>query len=398
MKRLTIFAVLVALIFTVEAKKNTTSTLVGSTMPAWSEGYLDIHTISTGRGECILLVMPDGTSLVVDAGEFYRQGKKYTNVEQRPNAQVRPTKVFADYIRHFIPNKNIIDYFNVSHFHMDHMGALEREYQRDTEGGYVLTGVTALYHHLPYREIIDRAYPDYEELLGSAASTNSATNYRKFIEHNKSKNGLKISRFELGAVNQFAMRYNASAYPTFRIENICSNGYVWENGKAVNVYADKTPRENAASCGFVVRYGKFDFLTAGDIGEGHDLEYRVAEAVGRVEAVKAHHHLSPHSMCEKSMEVLLPRVMSVTSFYNREIQPDQKKFDFITQNGCKIFCTSVGEEMLEAYPTAYKMCDATSGHIVFRVEPEGKRYWVYVLDDRSSDYRITKVVGPFKSK
>lgn len=398
MKRLTIFVVLVALIFTVEAKKNTFSASVGSTMPAWSEGYLDIHTISTGRGECILLVMPDGTSLVVDAGEFYRQGKKYTNIEQRPNAQVRPTKVFADYIRHFMPNKDIIDYFNVSHFHMDHMGAIEPEYKRDAEGGYVLTGVTALYHLLPYREIIDRAYPDYEELLGSAASTNSANNYRKFIEHNKDKNGLKISRFELGAVNQFAMRYNASAYPTFRIENICSNGYVWENGKAVNVYANKTPRENAASCGFVVRYGKFDFLTAGDIGEGNDLEYRVAEAVGRVEAVKAHHHLSPHSMCEKSMEVLLPRVMSVTSFYNREIQPDQKKFDFITQNGCKIFCTSVGEEMLEAYPTAYQMCDATSGHIVFRVEPEGKRYWVYVLDDRSSDYRITKVVGPFKSK
>ena len=39
---------------------------VGSSLALWSEGYLDIHTISTGRGECILIIMPDGTSLVVD--------------------------------------------------------------------------------------------------------------------------------------------------------------------------------------------------------------------------------------------------------------------------------------------------------------------------------------------
>ena len=36
------------------------------TLPAWSEGYLDIHTISTGRGECLFLILPDGTSIVVD--------------------------------------------------------------------------------------------------------------------------------------------------------------------------------------------------------------------------------------------------------------------------------------------------------------------------------------------
>lgn len=398
MKRLVLFLALVALVFATEGKKRGKSSLIGEPMPAWSEGYLDIHAISTGRGECQLIIMPDGTSLVVDVGEFSYEPKRYTNVEQRPNAQTRPTKAFADYIRHFIPNKSAIDYLNVSHFHLDHMGRFEPSYEDDAEGGYKLSGVTALYHHIPYREVIDRAYPDYDSLLGKAVSWPSLNNYRKFLEHNIKKCGLKPSRFELGAVNQFAMRYNAAAYPNFRIENVCSNGYVWKNGKAVNIYPENAPRENAASCGFVIRYGKFDFLTAGDIGDGRDFEYHVAEAVGRVDAVKAHHHLSPHSMGEKSMSVLLPKVMSVTSFFNREIQPDQRKFDYITNNGCRLFCTSVGEDMLLMYPSAYKKCDATSGHIVFRVEPEGKRFWVYVLDDRSSDYRITKVVGPIKSK
>ena len=76
---------------------------VGQTLPLWSEGELDIHTISTGRGECLFFVMPDGTTMVVDAGEFSRETSEYKNVLQRPNASVRPTKIFADYIYHFMP-------------------------------------------------------------------------------------------------------------------------------------------------------------------------------------------------------------------------------------------------------------------------------------------------------
>lgn len=397
MKRLLLLISICVIAIGATTAKPKNKSLIGEIMPSWSEGYLDIHTISTGRGECLLIVMPDGTSLVVDAGEFSRVSKRYSNVKQRPNNETRPTKAFADYIRHFIPHKEAIDYFNISHFHMDHMGGLEPEYKLYAKGDYILSGVTALYHNLPFREVVDRAYPDYDSLAVKAMATLPLANYRKFLDYQK-EHGLKASRFELGAVNQFAMRYNPTAYQNFKIENVCSNGYVWDNGKMVNIYNDGGLRENAASCGFVVRYGDFDFLTAGDIGDGHNLEYRVAKVVGKVEAVKAHHHLSPHSMRESAMDILSPKVMSVTSFYNREIQPDQAKFDYITSLGCKLFCTSVGEEMLEIYPSAYSKCSSTSGHIVFRVEPNGKRFWVYVLDDCDSKYRITKVVGPLKSK
>jgi|GEM_PF-3537053 len=29
-------------------------------LPEWKEGYLDIHTIATGRGDAALIIMPDG--------------------------------------------------------------------------------------------------------------------------------------------------------------------------------------------------------------------------------------------------------------------------------------------------------------------------------------------------
>ena len=69
MKRTLILALAVCLVATVAVAKPNKS-LVGKSLPAWSEGYLDIHTISSGRGECLLIVMPDGTSMVIDAGEL----------------------------------------------------------------------------------------------------------------------------------------------------------------------------------------------------------------------------------------------------------------------------------------------------------------------------------------
>ena len=36
---------------------------VGKTLPAWSEGSLDIHFINSGRGECTFYILPDGCIL-----------------------------------------------------------------------------------------------------------------------------------------------------------------------------------------------------------------------------------------------------------------------------------------------------------------------------------------------
>ena len=223
----------------------------------------------------------------------------------------------------------------------------------------------------------------------------SLANYRKFLDYQIARKALKASQFQLGAVNQFAMKYNASAYSNFKIENVCSNCCIWENGKSVDIYAGKTKAENAASCGFVIRYGKFDFFTAGDIGDYEDLEYRVAKVVGQVEATKAHHHLSPHSNCQKAMKVLLPQTLVATSFYVRDIQPDKSKFDYITAAGCNIYCTSVGESLITKYPTDYAKCNATSGHIVIRVAKGGDTYMVYTLDDMDTSYTVKRIDGPY---
>ena len=38
--------------------------------PAWEEGEMDIHHINTGRGEAVFCIFPDGTTMLIDAGDL----------------------------------------------------------------------------------------------------------------------------------------------------------------------------------------------------------------------------------------------------------------------------------------------------------------------------------------
>ena len=45
-------------------------------LPAWEEGYMDIHFINTGRGESVYHIFPDGTTLLMDtAGSLLKEHK-----------------------------------------------------------------------------------------------------------------------------------------------------------------------------------------------------------------------------------------------------------------------------------------------------------------------------------
>ena len=43
--------------------------LLGDVLPAWAPGTLDIHQIVTGRDNAAFVMFPDGTTLLLDAGD-----------------------------------------------------------------------------------------------------------------------------------------------------------------------------------------------------------------------------------------------------------------------------------------------------------------------------------------
>lgn len=91
-------------------------------LPEWKEGYLDIHTIATGRGDAALIIMPDGTTMMIDAGDNAK-----AKDTQHPDATKKPGEWQAIYIKHFLkqlPDKENLDYAMVTHLHNDHIGTI----------------------------------------------------------------------------------------------------------------------------------------------------------------------------------------------------------------------------------------------------------------------------------
>src|SRR5580692_8214775 len=120
----------------------------GDALPPWTEGYLYIHHISTGRGNAAYIVMPDGTSLLIDAGEtdqeFIKSVAPLKPFPPRPNAGHAAGYWIANYIREFAPRDRpvALDYALITHFHTDHMGMLLPSSPMSATGAYRLTGIT----------------------------------------------------------------------------------------------------------------------------------------------------------------------------------------------------------------------------------------------------------------
>src|ERR1700732_4804806 len=57
-------------------------------MLPWQRGLLDIHHISTGRGNSVLVICPDGTSILIDAGAV--KGPANALAPAEPNSGRRP--------------------------------------------------------------------------------------------------------------------------------------------------------------------------------------------------------------------------------------------------------------------------------------------------------------------
>lgn len=382
----------------------------GETLPGWVEGCLDIHLINSGRGECIFHILPDGTTLLVDAGETVAGT---TSVPQKPDASVRPYMVDARYIRHFLPEgKTTIDWCAPSHFHIDHIGSDNEDFEI-SPNGYRLSGLLALYDEVAYDRVLDMGYPTYgadttiPEMDGQLAG-----DWEKFVKWAVANKNMSADRFRVGE-EQIVLVNDREQYADFRIFNICANGYVWKLDAATGqgvVNNTKAAKGNPASCGFHLTYGKFDYITCGDLTSSPQNSvayyYRDFMTPGSLDVFKAHHHLSANAWgtqmqnCEFSPRVILNQSFTST-------QPDPGLIGYIVNGNFAthpytwtndIFSTNVHPDALSANASLFGRIAGCNGHVVVRVAPGGGEYYVYMLDDTDFDYKVTSIHGPYTSK
>ena len=380
-------------------------------LKAWSEGTLDIHHISTGRGSAIFYIMPDGTRLLVDAGDL-GDPSRWTHKEIMPavpNGEKTPAEWIARYIEHFSKplNKELyLDYAMISHFDADHYGKLDGTAITVEGKPYKYTGMTHLANLVSIHSLIDRGYPNYDYPSAEAFRKRNGKlflNYYELVKERESL-GLKMEQFAVGSDKQLVLKSAAEVYPSFRIQNVAGNGNIWTGkGNEIRpVIGPEAPEgaalnENSSSCVFRLEYGNFAYYMGGDIGGTFskkknnywiDVQTPVSKVIGTVDVAVADHHGYRDSMNENLLKALNANaiILPVWDLYH----PHPNTMKRINKQGVtEVFPAGMTAENL-AKLTKEGLADAIrpAGHIVVRVFKGGKKYQIFVLNDRSLDYEI----------
>lgn len=384
-----------------KSKGNIEIVEIGKTLPAWSEGCFDVHFINSGRGECCFYILPDGTTLLVDAGEI--KGGEIA-VAQRPNENVRPYMVYAKYIKHFLPTgRKAIDYCLASHLHIDHIGSAECATET-APAGYLKSGLISLFDEVPYKTVLDSMYPEYDsyEIIGGFSPS-----WVKFVNWGVANKKFKAEQFVVGT-EQLNMLYNAKKHKDFSIFNICANGQVWgkdKNGNERALGKLLTEVNNSSSCGFHIRYGSFDYIACGDLVSAPQNRvayyFRDYIGVGNLDAFKVHHHMAGNSWGGGMIRCNFnPRYIFNPCFASNKPHPEKLAHSLTFAEG--YFATNIHPAIKEIpLVKEQKLIDkitAYDGHIVLRVMPGGNCFYIYMLDDSDFEYRVKSVHGPYKSK
>src|SRR5690554_4151926 len=242
---------------------------VGDVYPDWTVGHLDIHHISTGKGECIFAILPDGTTMMIDAGETGTDKRNF-----KPDASRSSGEWISRYILRMmrpLPEK-ALDYVLLTHFHDDHMGNINLSNKTSDGGEFILTGISEVGSLIPFKKMVDRNWPHYDYPYPMSSRPN-IQNYTRFVDW-LVMNGTIVEQFHVGSNEQFKLLKETDPYPGFEIRNIAANGLVW-TGRHTNTRSHfppldqldegEYPEENACSAAIRISYGKFDYFTGGDL-------------------------------------------------------------------------------------------------------------------------------------
>jgi beta-lactamase superfamily II metal-dependent hydrolase len=368
-----------------------TEDIVGQPLRPWRRGGLDIHHIATGKGDSTLIIGPDGSSLMIDAGASTTPPP--ASLDARPNAERRPGEWIGRYARrHLVATgrEPKLDAFLVSHLHPDH-----------------IDGLYDVAQALPIGKLVDRDYPDYAYPKPSDAPFAKA--YIAFIRE-RARAGGKVERFRVGVADQLML-------PGAEIRNLAANGEIW-TGRGTQTRRlfpaidtlpkEDIPDENACSAAIRLRYGPFGYFAAGDLTSNsfdgalpwRDIETPAAQAAGPVDVAVAAHHgmfdatgadvvraLKPRAWIIPGWHVAHPSTDALERMLSQRLYPGPRD----------VFATGLSPANELAHKWLTDRLAARGGHVVVRVAPGGASYRVVVTDNRDEGDRVLATWGPYSA-
>jgi len=384
----------------------------GHPLPPWRPGILEIHHIDTGRGNASLVIAPDSTTLLIDAGEAHSPEKSMSPA--RPDASRRAGEWIARYARRQLDRigNTELDLMFLTHLHGDHVGEVAPNSPQSPRGPYRLTGAADVADTIPIRELIDRGWPDYSYPAPPRDAT--ALNYIALAKSLAAR-GTKLQQARAGSAQQLALRHDAAHHPAFSARVLSANGAAWagsvENSRQLfppvaGLDPAAMPTENMCCASILLQYGAFRYYSGGDLTcytnygrfPWHDIESPVAQAAGPVSVAVANHHgyfdacgpafvraLQPRVWVLPTWHVSHPAINVLANLFSTDLYPGQRS----------VFATGMTPEALLTTDRFSSHLSSSDGHVIVRVPPEGRQFSVHVIDARDELGTVIKTFGPF---
>jgi competence protein ComEC len=242
---------------------------------------LQIYFIDVEGGQSTLIVTPERHSLLIDTGwagdgAGFRPGDPH---------QARDANRIVAAARD--AGLTQIDYLLITHFHVDHDGA-----------------VSELAQLMPIRTFIDHSAPSAEADRASPGTTAAYEAYLRVRSGGAHLQPVPGERLPLTDIEAIIV---SSAGAT--LKGALANAGATNAACPEHATAPRDQYENPRSTGVVVRYGKFRFLDVGDL-TGQPLFDLVCpkSLIGPVDAYLVAHHGGPDAAVPETFAALKPRV------------------------------------------------------------------------------------------
>ena len=373
--------------------------VAGDVLPAWSSGIFDIHHIDTARGNSTLLIFPDGTTMMIDAGAVVTAAAGTIN-PARPNGSRRPGEWLGRYALAHAPSPQI-DYFLATHLHNDHIDGL--------------ADVDTL---IPIGTFLDRGFPHYAANQRPPAGA-SVEKYFDLLR-SRAAAGKRVEAVVVGSTRQIVPRDESASRTHFSARTLCANGNVWNRATGkVDAFLAGLPSsqsahgyENNFSVATRFEYGPFSYFNGGDLNcdtfDGRspalDTETPAVRSAGRTEVALADHHgyfdacgpaftkaLDAQAYVIPAWDIGHPgsaqmqRMLGAWDDAYSDARRDVFSLELLPQNAL----------LNRRFAGQLK---SQSGHVVIRVAPGGRTYMIYTIDSTLERGHITGVFGPYTSR
>ena len=384
----------------------------GAALAPWRPGWLDIHHIATGRGNATFVMLPDGTSMLIDAGASLNALD--VSMAPRPDASRRAGEWIGRYAGRHLARAGLegLDYLLVTHLHPDHTGDVDAASPLAPGGAYRLSGVTDVAAQVAIGAVVDRGYPGYDFPLRIAAPF--ADNYRAFIAARRNS-GQHVEAFQVGSNDQFAGRGHRRTSVPFEVRNIAASGEVWTGEAAAtrrlvpplaSMARADWPNENHCSAAIRIASGRFSYFTAGDLTSYTqdcalpwlNVLGPAAHAAGPVSVATADHHGMFDGLDADVVRTLRPRAWIIPSWHIAHpdmLQLERMFSERLYPGPRAVFATTVMPENLLANGRLTRRMHSHDGHAVVRVPPGGERFYVAVTGNADENDTVRLMGDPF---